>query len=284
LECWMMHLFSCESPSLELNFCYPSLNLSCGYFLGKAQPPNSWICLIHFHTAQYFLPPCSLNLRDTVSPQTVVTSDLWEVINLPFCLLRQAWMWTRVLASLKSGASLPSLVPETHWVPLCIWGLHLDLPGGWVPLWIKLSVGAWWDLFLVVQGMHLGDKRGDKSLSPQSLQWAPKKCCGNLKLRYGTLRQFSRKQCFIVPAQTQQTHVHRLSPENKGVSPYVPLQADYRSKKQSSNHIWLHVTSLAISFPQCYVTFMFQFLKFYLSALPSLSPTPSSEHSLSLSL
>jgi hypothetical protein len=36
---WMMHLFFCESPSLEMNFCYPSLNLGCGYFLGKAQPP-----------------------------------------------------------------------------------------------------------------------------------------------------------------------------------------------------------------------------------------------------
>jgi hypothetical protein len=24
---------------LELNFCYPSLNLGCGYFLGKAQQP-----------------------------------------------------------------------------------------------------------------------------------------------------------------------------------------------------------------------------------------------------
>jgi hypothetical protein len=40
--------------------------------------------------------------------------------------------------------------------------------------------------------------------------------CGNFKLRYGTLSQFSRKQCFIVPAQTQQTHVQRLSPKNKG--------------------------------------------------------------------
>jgi hypothetical protein len=93
---------------------------------------------------------------------------------------------------------------------------------------------------------------------------APKKCCGNLKLRYGSLRQFSRKQRFIVPAQTQQTHVQRLSPENKGVSPCIPLQAAYRSKKQSSTHLWLHVTSLAILFSQCYVMFMFQFFKFYL--------------------
>jgi hypothetical protein len=41
----------------------------------------------------------------------------------------------------------------------------------------------------------------------------------------------ARKQCFIVPAQTQWTHVQRLSPENKGVSPYVPLQVGYRGNK-----------------------------------------------------
>jgi hypothetical protein len=70
--------------------------------------------------------------------------------------------------------------------------------------------------------------------------------------------QFSKKKRFIVPAQTQWTHVQRLSPENRGVSPYLSLQAGYRSKKQSLIHMWLHVTSLAISFPQGYVTlFMF---------------------------
>jgi hypothetical protein len=53
-------------------------------------------------------------------------------------------------------------------------------------------------------------------------------------------------------------------------------------KKKKLNHIWLHVTSLAISFPQCYVTFMFEFFKLYLSALPSPSAVSSPEHSLSL--
>jgi hypothetical protein len=72
---------------------------------------------------------------------------------------------------------------------------------------------------------------------------------GNYELRFRTLRQISRKQPFIVPAQTQRSHVQRLSPENKGVSPYIPLQIDYRSKKQSSTHFWLHVTLLAISSP-----------------------------------
>jgi hypothetical protein len=75
-----------------------------------------------------------------------------------------------------------------------------------------------------------------------------------------------------VLVQTQWTHVQRLSPENKVVSPYIPLQAGYKNKKQSSTHIWLYVTPLAISFSQCYVTFMFQFFRFYLSALLSSPP------------
>jgi hypothetical protein len=40
---------------------------------------------------------------------------------------------------------------------------------------------------------------------------------------------------FIVLAQTQRTPVQRLSPENKGVSPYMHLQAGYRSKKVKLN-------------------------------------------------
>jgi hypothetical protein len=57
-----------------------------------------------------------------------------------------------------------------------------------------------------------------------------------------------------VPAQTQQTHVQMLSPENKGVSPYLPLQAGNRSKKQGLVHRWLYLILLA-TLSQCYVTF-----------------------------
>jgi hypothetical protein len=44
-------------------------------------------------------------------------------------------------------------------------------------------------------------------------------------------------------AQTQRTCVQRLSPENKGVSLYVHLQAGYRgnkTKQQGLTHIWLY--------------------------------------------
>jgi hypothetical protein len=73
----------------------------------------------------------------------------------------------------------------------------------------------------------------------------PLNCCGSLLAEIQDSEAISRKQGFIVPAQTQQTHVQRLSPENKGVSLYIPLQGGYRSKKQDLIHIWLYLILLA---------------------------------------
>jgi hypothetical protein len=87
-----------------------------------------------------------------------------------------------------------------------------------------------------------------------------------------------------VLAQTQGIHVQRLSPENKEVSPYIPLQAGYRSKKAKLNPHMAACDLLAISFPQCYVSFfMFQFFNLYLSALPSL-PLPHFQNTTCLFL
>jgi hypothetical protein len=58
----------------------------------------------------------------------------------------------------------------------------------------------------------------------------------------GDMDSEARKQHFIVLAQSQQSHGKRLSPKNKGVSPYVSLQAGYRGnkiKKQGLTHMWL---------------------------------------------
>jgi hypothetical protein len=100
-------------------------------------------------------------------------------------------------------------------------------------------------------------------------------CCWNLKLRYGTLRQFIRKQCFIVPAQTQWTRAQRLRPENKGVSPYMPLPAGYRSRKQGSSNSTGYLTLVLHNFsrsPVFVTPSTPRFLWFYLSATPSLPP------------
>jgi hypothetical protein len=49
-----------------------------------------------------------------------------------------------------------------------------------------------------------------------------------------------------------------LSPENKEVSPYIPLQAGYRSKKQSSTYIW-KVFMYAFEFYKYFLTCCFYF-------------------------
>jgi hypothetical protein len=190
----------------------------------------------------FILLPCSLTLRDPVSPQIGLLGGLWEVISFPFCLLRQVWIRTQVLTSLRDSAPLPSLVPVPHQVPLCIWGLHPDSLGGRV---LPLDQAVCWHL--------VGSKGGTPETREMTNHYlcnpskgAPKKWCRNLKLR---LRQFSRKQCFIVPAQTQQTCVQRLSLENKEVSLYVSLQGGYRSKRQGLTYIWLNVTLLATFLP-----------------------------------
>jgi hypothetical protein len=52
------------------------------------------------------------------------------------------------------------------------------------------------------------------------------------EIRTETWDTETRKQRFIVLAQT---YVQRLSPENKGVSPYIPLQAGNKGKKPRLN-------------------------------------------------
>jgi hypothetical protein len=40
-----------------------------------------------------------------------------------------------------------------------------------------------------------------------------------------------------MPAVAQWIHIQKLSPENKEVLPYIPLQAGYRSEKHSLVHM-----------------------------------------------
>jgi hypothetical protein len=100
------------------------------------------------------------------------------------------------------------VLPSPRWF-LCLTRFHCDLrPSPWLTGRMSPFSGSCCllmpgGLLPVVWGMHPGDKGGDKSPFPQSQQTDPKKCCWNLKMRYRTLRQFSRKQHFIVLAQTQ---------------------------------------------------------------------------------
>jgi hypothetical protein len=70
-----------------------------------------------------------------------------------------------------------------------------------------------------------------------------------------------REAVFIhMSAVAQQTHIQSLSPENKGVLPYILLQAGYRNETQSLTHIWLLVISLATSSSVLRDCFQVQFL------------------------
>jgi hypothetical protein len=136
-----MLLFSCKSFSLELNFCYQSFNLSCGYFLGKAQSQPqywrafcilpqvlsfsvccspSWSILLMGKPGRY---PTSLIPRGVshtftqlpkperlVSPQTGLLRVLWEVIRLPFCLLKAGLIFNPV--SYQSDRQDTQLAPK----------------------------------------------------------------------------------------------------------------------------------------------------------------------------
>jgi hypothetical protein len=178
---------------------------------------------------QHSTSTSSLNLRDTVSPPKKVVTSLshWEVIKLPFCLLGQAWIWIQVLTSLMSGAPLPLLVPVPHCVLLCNWVPHPNLLEGGIPPFRSSCP-------LAPGGVSSQRSRGCTLVT---------RYCGSLLAEIRDSEAISRKQHFIMPAQTQRTRVQRLSPENKGVSPYIPLQAGYRGnkiKKQGLTHIWFH--------------------------------------------
>jgi hypothetical protein len=84
-----------------------------------------------------------------------------------------------------------------------------------------------------------------------------------------------------VPAQTQQTHVQRLSLKNRGGLTLYTLASRLQKQKARSNSYMVIFNFIGyfilvlrdFSPPHCYVTLlMFGFLRFYLSAMPSLPP------------
>jgi hypothetical protein len=96
-------------------------------------------------------------------------------------------------------------------------------------------------------------------------------CWEILKHGNGTQRFFG-KQCLLAYQQWLSRFTSK-GPENKGALLYLPLQADYRSEKQTLTHIGLPVISLATS--SSVLRDSFQVLSFFKFQFPAmLSPPP----------
>jgi hypothetical protein len=180
------------------------------------------------------------------TPKMVVTRmSHWEVIRSTSVswgrpdfepgFLPVQWMYSPSLPG--SCTSLGSVV---HLRPLTLIRWEDESPSGSNCPLAPGGISSWQS-----RGTHPSDKGGDNSPSPQSWMSPQEMLWGFASWDTG-FEAISRKQCFIVPAQTQCTHVQRLSPRTKGsLLPYIPLQAGYRSKKQGIIHIWLYLILLA---------------------------------------
>jgi hypothetical protein len=93
-------------------------------------------------------------------------------------------------------------------------------------------------------GMPSSGDKEVKTPSPNP-RLSPQKCCRIFKQGNGTPKAFQETVFISMPAMAQQIPIQRLSLKNKVALPYIPLQAVYRSKKQSLTHIWLYSSLLA---------------------------------------
>jgi hypothetical protein len=74
VEWWMIHLFSCKSPSLKLNFCYPHLNLSYGLPWEKSNSPLPiWEISLILHKASIYLQSPLAFVPETIPSHTHTT-------------------------------------------------------------------------------------------------------------------------------------------------------------------------------------------------------------------
>jgi hypothetical protein len=153
---------------------------------------------------------------------------LWKLIRLPFCLLRQAWIWTHVLTSLMSGA--PRLVSEPFRVPLCNWTHLLGLLGERLSPHGSTQPGGIW------QGQP---SQWALDTEPATRRWkhyppnpgrSPRNVAGGLRQRLRGHQRFWEVSLLSKLAATQWTQVQKLSPKNKGGFPYIPFRASYRNE------------------------------------------------------
>jgi hypothetical protein len=152
-------------------------------------------------------------VRHGITPQKGgYLGAFWELIGLPFCLLRQAWIWTWALTSLMSGAT--RLVPEPYQVPLCNQTHLLGWPGERLPPPDQHGPVApccppgrpgmlrWW--------------QGGENPTLQIPNDVPRNVAGGVRQRLRGHQSFWEASLLSRSAATQLTHIQKLSPENKG--------------------------------------------------------------------
>jgi hypothetical protein len=95
------------------------------------------------------------------------------------------------------------------------------------------------------------------------------------------VRQFSKKQHLLCRHRLSRLMSKGWAPRTKGSHLVHTLASRLQIQKAKLNPYMVACDFIGYFIPQCYVTFfMFQFFKFYLSAMPSPPPATLSKHTL----
>jgi hypothetical protein len=184
--------------------------------------------LSHMLTQHSTSAPLSEPGRHGFTPQKGHYSGVfgrWSVS--PFCLLKQAWIWTWVLTSLMSGA--PRLVPEPFQIPLCNQSSPPQLTGREAPSPESTWSGGTW---------HRQPSQWARDTELETRRWkhhppnprqVHRNVSGGHRQRLRGHQSFWGASLLSKLAATKQTRVQRLSSENKGGLSYIPCRAGYRN-------------------------------------------------------
>jgi hypothetical protein len=166
---------------------------------------------------------------------------------------------------------LPLLVPVPHWVLLCIQGPHPDSLDRWVPTpdqTVHWCLVGWF--LLAVQGMYPGDKGGEKPPSPQSWIWVPRDVAGIWNRDNGHWGNSTGSNILLCQHRVSGFESKGWAPRVKDLTSYT-LASRLQKQKAKFNLYIIACNSIVYCTPPVLCDFsMFRFLKFYLSAMPSL--------------
>jgi hypothetical protein len=219
---WVCHFPADRDSALALQPGYVSGSHFHTLLHSTVFPPYSWIWKTWFHLKKGGL--------------------CWDLIRLAFCLLRQDWIWTQVLTSLRSKA--PKLVPEPFQVPLYKQNSPSQLIGRGASA-SQINTVQW----------HLTGAAWARDTEPETRRWKhyppnPRQAPRNVTYRRAQTETEKAPKLsgskFIKQASSNWADSSpKLSPENKGGLPYIPFRAGYRNEEGCTacpicNHMLFH--------------------------------------------